>query len=59
MLFNFLTFHFYISGGYFVFMIILVEINVEGFLWKCVKKGFDVWQNNYPLLKDIGHFQQK
>ena len=40
MLFNIITFYFHIPGVYFsVFMIILVEINVQGFLWKCAKKA--------------------
>ena len=29
-----------------VFMIILVEINVKGFLWKCVKKTSIYGQNH-------------
>ena len=40
MFFNILTFDSYISGVYFwVFVIILVEIKIDGFLWKCVKKA--------------------
>ena len=38
-LFNIITFHSYISGMYFgCFVIILVEINVKVFLWKCAKR---------------------
>ena len=40
MLFHIVTFHSFTSGVYFwVSMIILVEINLKGFLWKCVKKA--------------------
>ena len=41
MLFNIITFHFCIPGVYFSFgfMIILVDINVKGFLWKSAKKS--------------------
>ena len=47
MLFNIITFHFHIPGVYFsVFMIILVEINVQGFLWKCAKKTSIYGQNH-------------
>ena len=47
MLFNIITFHFYIPGVYFsVFMIILVEISVKGFLWKCAKKTSIYGQNH-------------
>ena len=48
MLFNIITFHFYIPGVYFfvVFMIILVEINVKGFLCKCAKKTYIYGQNH-------------
>ena len=47
MLFNIITFHFYIHGVYFsVFMIILVEINVKGFLGKWAKKNFIYGQNH-------------
>ena len=41
-------------------MIILVEVNVDGFLWKCVKKvcfmAKITMRNNSPLVKYIGHF---
>ena len=42
-------------------MIILVEIKLlKGFLWKCVKCVVVITEwNNLPLMKDIGHFQQK
>ena len=47
MLFNIIIFHFYIHGVYFsVFMIILVEIKVKGFLWKCTKKTSIYGQNH-------------
>ena len=43
-LFN-VIFRFYILSVYF-FMIILVEINVTGFLWKCAKKTSIYGQNH-------------
>ena len=60
MLFNIITYNFYISGIYFWFL----EIKVKGFLWKCVKRasifGDNHWaEKNCPLMKDIGHFWQK
>ena len=41
-----------------VFIIILVEINVKGFLWKCAKKTSIYGQNHKVanFVKDIGHF---
>ena len=59
MLFNIITFHFCIPGVYFFgFMIILVEINVKGFLWKCAKKTSIYGQNHKVANSEryIGHF---
>ena len=44
MLFNIITFHF-LMCIFSVFMIILVEINVQGFPWKCAKKTSIYGQN--------------
>ena len=38
-----------------VFVIILIDINVEIFFWKCVRKGFYIWpkiteQNNCAIV---------
>ena len=44
-------------------MIILVEINIEGLLWKNINKASIYVLNDTaemcPLVKDIGHFQPK
>ena len=44
-------------------MIILVEIKVKGFPWKCLKSlpymVKIIEHNNCQLVKDIGHFKQK
>ena len=46
MLFNIVTFPVCSPGVYFFgFMIILVEINVKGFIWKCAKKTSISGQN--------------
>ena len=48
-MFNIITFHFYIPGVYFFcFMIILVKINVKGFLWKCAKKT-SIYGHNHKV----------
>ena len=40
-----------------VFMIILVEINVKGFLCECVKGLLSMVKiTKWPIVKDIGHF---
>ena len=41
--FNIATFHSYISGVYFCFVIIFVEINVEGVSLEICKEGFYIW----------------
>ena len=47
MLFNTIIFHFDIPGVYcFGFVIILVEVNVKGFLWKSAKKTSIYGQNH-------------
>ena len=46
MLFNIVTFHSYISGMYLGVLIILLELNMKGFLWKCVKKASIYGQNH-------------
>ena len=49
MLLNIITVYFYIPGVCFLdFMIILFEINVKGFLWKCAKKT-SIYDQNHKV----------